>query len=94
MNIGLRKDRGPKSQIQQPSQPKHKRKATSAFTKKMARLWRSIWRKKRVLVDFTIFAAAAGAIYLFGEKITEAFVNQLPVEPAGKAAQGFAVPEL
>ncbi len=73
-----------------------KSSTTNPVKRRLQRFWKLLTRKKAVLVDIAVFAAAVGTIFAFGDTISEAFVEQLPstTTPAGlQLAPVLSVPE-
>ena len=66
-----------KDQIKKETKPAEKAKSAK-LKKKMNSAWRYVCGKKKFLIDAALFTAAVGVIYFFGEKISKAFVEQLP----------------
>jgi len=80
MNRGFGTKPSAKSE-QKPIKPKKEEHSTVTKIKKTVGGWlKSFWRKKMLVLDITIFAATAGAIYAYGDKISELFTEQLPTE--------------
>ena len=62
-------------------------------TKTIKRYWRFLCRKQKLILDVAIFAAAAGAIYVLGDKISQAFIEQLPSADLVQGQNTMSMPE-
>ncbi len=65
----------------------------SKFKKTVNSWLKQIWRKKMLVLDIALFAAAAGAIYAYGDKICSLFTDQLPPEDAKMMPMSMPEPE-
>ena len=78
MNEELKSRLGSSRAIEMPK----KGKTSTRMNKKARSFLRKLWRRRMAVLDVVLFAAAAGTIYYYGEKIASMFKRQAPIELA------------